>query len=125
VILVDTSIWVDHLRAGNAALAALLDAGRVLTHPFVIGELALGVLRQRKAVLTALLDLPSSIVATDAEVLGFSDRHALFGRGVGYVDVHLLASARLTGGAELWTSDRRLRDVADALGVAMAGRGKV
>ncbi len=125
MILVDTSIWVDHLRAGNAALAALLDAGRVLTHPFVIGELALGVLRQRKAVLTALLDLPSSIVATDAEVLGFSDRHALFGRGVGYVDVHLLASARLTGGAELWTSDRRLRDVADALGVAMAGRGKV
>ena len=125
MILVDTSIWVDHLRAGNAALAALLDAGRVLTHPFVIGELALGVLRQRKAVLTALLDLPSSIVATDAEVLGFSDRHALFGRRVGHVDVHLLASARLTGGAEPWTSDRRLRDVADALGVAMAGRGKV
>ena len=125
MILVDTSIWVDHLRAGNAALAALLDAGRVLTHPFVIGELALGVLRQRKAVLTALLDLPSSIVARDAEVLGFIDRHALFGRGVGYVDVHLLASARLTAGAELWTDDPRLRDVADAMGVAMSARGRV
>ena len=79
MILVDTSIWVDHLRAGNATLAELLEAGRVLTHPFVIGELALGALRQRVAVMSALSDLPSAVVATEAEVLAFIDRHALFG----------------------------------------------
>jgi predicted nucleic acid-binding protein len=122
VILVDTSIWVDHLRAGNAMLAALLDAGMVLTHPFVIGELSLGALPQREAVLSALADLPPAVVATDAEVLGFIDRHALFGRGVGHVDAHLLAATRLTAGAELWTNDRRLNAVADALGLAMARR---
>jgi predicted nucleic acid-binding protein len=122
VILVDTSIWVDHLRAGNAMLAELLEAGIVLTHPFVIGELSLGALRQRVAVLSALADLPSAIVAADAEVLGFIDRHALFGRGVGYVDAHLLAATRLTAGAGLWTNDRRLNAVADALGLALARR---
>jgi predicted nucleic acid-binding protein len=122
VILVDTSIWVDHLRAGNAMLAELLEAGMVLTHPFVIGELSLGALRQRVAVLSALADLPSAIVAADAEVLGFIDRHALFGRGVGYVDAHLLAATRLTAGAGLWTNDRRLNAVADALGLALARR---
>ena len=103
-------------------LAALLDAGMVLTHPFVIGELSLGALRQREAVLSALADLPPAIVATEAEVLGFIDRHALFGRGVGYVDAHLLAATRLTAGAELWTNERRLNAVADALGLAMARR---
>ena len=123
MILVDTSIWVAHLRAGEATLVALLDAGMVLTHPFVIGELALGALRQRDAVLTALADLPSAVVATDAEVLRFIDRHALFGRGVGYVDAHLLAAARLTAGARLWTKDKRLDGVVDALGLAMARRG--
>jgi predicted nucleic acid-binding protein len=120
MILVDTSIWVDHLRAGNAKLAALLTEGTALTHPFVIGELALGDFRQRRAVLADLLDLPEAVVATDAEVLRFIDRHALFGRGVGYVDVHLLAAARLTDGAKLWTNDRRLHVVAEALGLAMA-----
>jgi predicted nucleic acid-binding protein len=122
VILVDTSVWVDHLRTGNATLAALLDAGMALTHPFVIGEIALSNLRQREAVLSALLDLPHAAVATDAEVLAFIDRHALFGRGAGYVDAHLLAAARLTAGSELWTNDRRLHGVADALGLAMARR---
>jgi predicted nucleic acid-binding protein len=122
VILVDTSVWVDHLRTGNATLAALLDAGMALTHPFVIGEIALGSLRQRETVLSALSDLPHAAVATDAEVLAFIDRHALFGRGVGYVDAHLLAAARLTAGSELWTNDRRLHGVADALGLAMARR---
>ncbi len=120
MILVDTSVWVDHLRADNTALAALLDAGRVFIHPFVIGELALGALRQRETVLTALSDLPLAIVATDPEVLIFIERHALFGRGVGYVDAHLLASARLTAGAALWTKDRKLHNVADALGLAAA-----
>jgi predicted nucleic acid-binding protein len=120
VILVDTSVWVDHLRADNTDLAAMLGAGMVLAHPFVIGELALGNLRQRKAVLTALSDLPRADIATDSEVLTFIDRHALFGRGVGYVDAHLLAAVRLTAGAKLWTNDRRLHGVADELGLATA-----
>lgn len=119
MILVDTSVWVDHLRAGDKTLAALLDAAAVLAHPFVIGELAMGNLRQRETVLSALSDLTHASVATDAEILHFIDRHALFGRGVGYVDAHLLAAARLTAGARLWTKDRRLHDVAVELGLAM------
>jgi len=119
VILVDTSVWVDHLRVGDKALSSLLDAGMVLAHPFVIGELALGNLRQRGIVLSALSNLPHASVATDAEVLHFIDRHALFGRGIGYVDTHLLAATRLTAGAELWTNDKRLHGVAVQLGLAM------
>ncbi|MGB9117709.1 type II toxin-antitoxin system VapC family toxin [Bradyrhizobium sp.] len=119
MILVDTSIWVDHLRVGDKALSSLLDAGMVLAHPFVIGELALGNLRQRGIVLSALSNLPHASVATDAEVLHFIDRHALFGRGIGYVDTHLLAAARLTAGAELWTNDKRLHGVAVQLGLAI------
>lgn len=120
MILADTSVWVAHFRSGEAALAALLDANLILAHPFVIGELALGNLSNRESVLTALLDLPAAVVATDREVLEFVNRHALFGGGVGYVDAHLLAAARLTAGAKLWTHDKRLRRVADALGLAAA-----
>jgi len=87
----------------------------VLAHPFVIGELALGNLRQREVVLGALSDLPHASVATDVEVLHYISRYALFGRGVGYVDVHLLAAVRLTAGAELWTNDKRLHAVAAEL----------
>jgi predicted nucleic acid-binding protein len=123
LILVDTSIWIDHLRADNSALRRLLDAGRVLMHPFVIGELALGRMRQREMILAALSDLPRAELATDAEVLGFVDREALFGRGIGYVDVHLLASVRLTAGARFWTRDARLREVAEALGLTMTPDG--
>ena len=123
MILVDTSIWVDHMRADNFALKKLLDSGRVLMHPFVIGELALGRMRQRDIILSALSDLPRVASATDAEVLGFVDRESLFGRGIGYVDVHLLASGRLTAGATMWTRDIRLRDVAEELGLAMAPPG--
>jgi predicted nucleic acid-binding protein len=123
LILVDTSIWIDHLRADNSALRRLLDAGRVMMHPFVIGELALGRMRQREIILAALYDLPRAELATDVEVLGFVDREALFGRGIGYVDVHLLASARLSAGAQLWTKDTRLRDVAEELGLAMRPHG--
>jgi len=119
VILVDTSVWVDHLRAGNRALTDLLGTGMVLAHPFVIGELALGGLRQRELVLSALSDLPQAGIATDAEALHFIDRHALFGRGVGYIDIHLLAAVRLIAGAALWTHDKRLHGVADRLGLAM------
>ena len=119
MILVDTSVWIDHLRRHNKTLAKLLYAGMVLTHPFVIGELALGNLRQREVVLTALSDLPRASVATEPEVLHFIDQFALFGRGVGYVDVHLLAAVRLTPGAELWTNDKRLQGVAAHLGLGM------
>jgi predicted nucleic acid-binding protein len=118
MILVDTSVWVDHLRAKNAALAGLLNMGAVLTHPFIIGELALGQMRQREIVLASLAALPSAALATDAEALRFIDGRALFGRGIGYVDVHLLASACLTEAALLWTGDKRLRGVAAELGLA-------
>jgi predicted nucleic acid-binding protein len=122
VILVDMSVWVQHFRDRDASLAELLERGAALTHPFVVGELALGNLRQRELVLRMLSRLPAATVATNAEVLGFIDRNALFGRGVGYVDVHLLAAARLTAGSQLWTLDKRLNDVAVELGMA-AGRG--
>lgn len=118
VILADTSVWVDHLRANDKALAVLLDTGMVLAHPFVIGELALGNLRQREIVLNALADLPHASVATHAEVLYFIKRHTLFGCGIGYVDAHLLAAAQLTAGAALWTIDKRLHGVAAKLGLA-------
>ena len=116
--LIDTSVWVDHFRTNDKALAALLEAGAVLVHPFVIGELALGNLRQRAIVLSALSDLPRVTVATDAEVLHFIDHHALAGRGVGHVDAHLLAAVQLTAGAKLWTKDKRLRGIAVELGLA-------
>ena len=118
MILVDTSVWVDHLRRGDKRLAGLLDAGSILSHAFVIGELALGDLRQRDLVLATLGDLPQASVATDREMLHFIGRHALFGLGIGYVDAHLLASVRLTAGAALWTRDKRLLGVAERLGLA-------
>ena len=120
MILVDTSIWIDHLRARDDALTAALDHGRVLTHRFVIGELALGNLRQRQIILAALDDLPEAIMATDGEVRLFIDTHQLAGRGIGYVDVHLLAATRLTPDARLWTRDKRLRHIAEELGIAAA-----
>ena len=116
--LVDTSVWIDHLRNGNARLVALLEAGQVLTHPFVIGELALGGMRERRTVLGALRDLPCAAVATDDEVLRLIEANSLWGRGIGYVDAHLLAAARLTANTELWTADRRLHGVALRLGLA-------
>jgi predicted nucleic acid-binding protein len=118
VILVDTSIWVEHLHVGNEDLAALLNGGEVLGHPFVIGELALGNLRPRDPFLSDLRDLPQAIAAEDEEVLRLIDCHALFGDGIGYVDAHLLAATRLTAGSKLWTRDRRLHLVAAQLGLA-------
>jgi hypothetical protein len=120
VILVDTSIWADHLRAGDAGLAGLLNAGSVLGHPFVVGELALGHLRRRQAVLGLLSSLPQAVIASDAEVLHFVDANALHGRGVGYIDAHLLAATRLTAGARLWTRDKRLQGATMALDLAFA-----
>jgi predicted nucleic acid-binding protein len=120
VILVDSSVWVDHLRSSDAMLARLLDDGRVIGHPFIVGELALGSLRQRQLILTALQDLPQAVVASDAEVLRFIDQQALYSLGIGYVDAHLLASVRLTAGGSLWTRDKRLQAAAHRLGLTAA-----
>jgi predicted nucleic acid-binding protein len=118
VILVDTSIWIEHLRSASAILTELLVDGEVLGHPFVLGELALGNLRQRDEIMLVLRRLPQAISASHQEVLQFVDREALFGRGIGYVDAHLLAAARLTVGTRLWTRDRRLQAVAVQLDLA-------
>ena len=118
MILVDTSVWIDHLRAGDAELAALLNGSQVLMHPFVLGELACGNLRNRVEVLALLKDLPQAVLATDEEVLFFIERHVLMGRGMGYVDAHLLAAVTLGGMTKIWTRDKRLRAVADALALA-------
>lgn len=119
MILVDTSVWIDHLRRGVDRLARLLSDTQVLMHPFVLGELACGNLHERKKVLALLHDLPQSAIADDEEVLFFIERHKLMGRGIGYVDAHLLAAATLMG-APLWTRDNRLRGVAESLGVALS-----
>ncbi|MDZ7804958.1 type II toxin-antitoxin system VapC family toxin [Thiohalophilus sp.] len=118
MILVNTSVWVDHLRVGDATLEELLNHTRVLMHPFVLGELACGNLRNRGEVLQLLGDLPQATVASDEEVLFFIERHMLMGRGIGYVDAHLLASVTLSSSTQLWTRDKRLRATAETLNLA-------
>ncbi len=118
MILVDTSVWVGHLRARDGTLVQLLHAEQVLIHPFMIGEIALGNLPQRDLILHTLRLMPQSVVASHRELLHFIDRHELFGLGIGYVDAHLLAAVRLTPGATLWTRDKRLSGAADRLGLA-------
>jgi hypothetical protein len=115
--LVDTSVWVDHLRRGNATLASRLHKGEVECHPFVIGELACGNLRRRAELLSLLDALPRVPQAGHDEVLAFVASKHLMGRGLGWVDVHLLASA-LLGRTSLWTLDRRLAAQARVLEVA-------
>jgi predicted nucleic acid-binding protein len=118
MILVDTSVWIDHLREGDPELMRLLYAGQVCAHPFVTGELALGNLQNRDRVLTALQDLPQACIATHEEVMRFITQHGLHGIGIGYVDVHLLAAARLSPGASLWTRDKRLLGASVRLGLS-------
>ena len=115
MILVDTSVWIDHLQTSIALLADALEAEDVLVHPFVIGELACGEMKERHKVLGLLTTLPSIVVATDEEVLLFIENHRLMGKGIGYVDAHLLASTALTDGAQLWTRDKRLIAIAEQL----------
>lgn len=115
MILVDTSVWIDHLHRGVPALVEALDSGAVLTHPFVIGELACGNLRRREEILSLLGALPRATVATHEEVLVLIEQRELMGRGLGYVDAHLLASVTLTDGARLWTTDKRLAAIANEL----------
>ena len=123
MILVDTSVWIDHLRTSNLTLTRLLEDGRVISHPIVVGEIALGNLRNRREVLEALTQLPQAVEARDEEVMTFIEAHSLHGEGVGYVDAHLLAAVRLTTDARLWTGDRRLRDLAERLSVAFHPEG--
>jgi predicted nucleic acid-binding protein len=122
VILVDTSVWVEHLRHGLPHLASLLQKGEVMIHPWVIGELACGTLRNRSQVLELLQGLPAATVASDAEVPHLIERDRLMVRGIGYVDAHLLASARLSP-CRLWTQDRRLAAVAQEQELAAGAPG--
>ena len=114
MVLVDTSVWVSHLRDGNTELANLLNDGRVLCHPFIIGELACGNLQDRAMILSFLQWLPMSIEAEHEEVLYFIENNRLMGKGIGYVDAHLIASTVLTG-IPIWTLDKKLAQVADSL----------
>lgn len=116
-VLVDTSVWIDHLRRTNARLVDLLDQGTVVTHPFVIGELACGNLTRRDEILTLLQALPATPVVESDEALGFVTARHLHGRGLGWVDIHLLASA-LVHGSSLWSFDRALVAAAARLGLA-------
>tara|TARA_B100000614_G_scaffold171367_1_gene152541 strand:- start:2182 stop:2571 length:390 start_codon:yes stop_codon:yes gene_type:complete len=117
VILVDTSVWVDHLRAGDRELARLLERNQARMHPFVVGELACGNLSRRREVLDLLRGLPPVPVADQDEVLFLIERHGLMGRGIGFIDAHLLAATLLSHATCLWTRDKRLAEVARDLGV--------
>ena len=114
MILVDTSVWVDHLRKGDQELRSLLEKGSVLCHPFVIGELACGNLKNRGEILSLLEALPTSTVASHQEVLHLLSEHKLHGKGLGWIDMHLLASALLSK-SRLWTTDKTLARAARAL----------
>ncbi|MDT5348953.1 MAG: hypothetical protein QOH91_2240 [Mycobacterium sp.] len=117
MILVDTSVWINHFRISDPKLGGFLQDDYVLAHPWVIGELALGQLSQRAEILGLLHNLPQASVATDAEVLNLIESRHLFGLGIGYVDAQLLASTMLTAGAGLWTRDKRLAAVAAEFGL--------
>ena len=116
MVIVDTSVWIDHLRRGEVGLDLPLSEGQVFCHPFIIGELACGNLRNRSEILSLLQTLPFVRSAEDDEVLQFIERHRLMGKGLGYIDAHLLASSLLSH-IPLWTLDKRLDDAAAALGV--------
>ncbi|MGB3456106.1 MAG: PIN domain-containing protein [Litorimonas sp.] len=116
--LVDTSIWIDHIRKADPQLSGWLQADSVVVHPFVLGEVAMGSIANRRAVVRAMENLPEAIAASNAEVRALVDRFGLFGRGIGFVDAHLLASARLMPGTTLETRDKRLHALSVELGVA-------
>ena len=123
MILVDTSIWIDHLRTADTGLVDLLAQNVVVIHDFVIGELACGNLKQRDQVLTLLTHLPRCVSVTHAETLFFIERHRLMGRGIGYIDAGLLAAATLAN-CNLWTRDKRLASIAGELGRVYAPPGR-
>ncbi len=117
MVIVDTSVWVSHLRQGSGHLEKLLMEGEVLCHPFIVGEIACGYLKNRTEILSLLQNLPMAQVAEHDEILDFIEHRKLFGLGIGFVDVHLLASALLDG-VKLWTEDRNLKRTVSQLRVA-------
>ena len=123
MILIDTAIWIDHLRSPEPIVSTLLDRNDVLIHPFIVGELSVDSFKNREAILSDLRDLPRATVANDDEVLTFVTKNTLYGIGIGYIDAHLLASVQLTAGALLWTRDKRLHVAANRLGLAMIWQG--
>ena len=118
MVLVDTSVWIDHFRGNDSVLAELLIKNNVLTHPFVRGELALGNLRQRDSILNLLDNLPQASVAYAEEINFFIEKNALFGLGIGLIDVHLLASTQIAQNTKLWTRDKKLMAAAMQLNLA-------
>ncbi|NPU96494.1 MAG: type II toxin-antitoxin system VapC family toxin [Candidatus Omnitrophica bacterium] len=116
MILVDTSVWVTHFRQGHPELTRRLEAGEVACHPFIVGELACGNLKNRRAILSLLRDLPQVAPANDEEVLRFIEDRRMMGKGLGYIDMHLLAAALLSH-TPLWTLDKKLREAARELGI--------
>ncbi|MGH8035829.1 MAG: type II toxin-antitoxin system VapC family toxin [Lysobacterales bacterium] len=118
MILVDTSVWIDHLRSGSTELSALLIKLEVLMHPLVIGEVACGNLNNRALVLKLMRGLPQVKVATDAETLYFIEQRRLMGRGMGYIDAQLLAAAAMTPPCKIWTRDKNLDRITSELGLA-------
>jgi len=116
MILADTSIWIDHLRASDAQLSEWLAQNKVIMHPFIMGEILLGSISNRADIETALREMPQATKASDAEVMLFIRSAKVFGRGIGWVDTHLLVSAKLTG-AQLLTRDKRLAKIAKELGL--------
>jgi len=114
MVLVDTSVWVEHLRHGDLGLKARLQEGLVCCHPFIVGELACGNLKNRSEILSLLQALPQAIGAEHEEVMQFIENYRLIGKGLGYIDMHLLASARLSQ-VPLWTLDQKLHEVAGTL----------
>ena len=117
MVLVDTSVWVSHLRDGNPGLEKLLNDGEVVCHPFIVVELACGNLKNRKEILTSLQSLPMTILAEDGEVLKFIENHQLMGKGLGYIDVHLMAAAVITD-VPLWTFDKILDKLTKKIGIS-------
>jgi predicted nucleic acid-binding protein len=116
MVLVDTSVWVSHLRDGNIGLEKLLNDGKVVSHPFIVGELACGNLKNRHEILISLQSLPTAILAEDEEVLKFIENYQLMGKGLGYIDVHLIAAALLTD-IPLWTLDKTLDKITKKIGI--------
>ncbi|NUO10140.1 MAG: PIN domain-containing protein [Candidatus Brocadia sp.] len=116
MVLVDTSVWVAHLRNGNTGLETLLNESHVICHPFIIGELACGNLKNRAEILSLLQALPMSTHLEHEEVMRFIEDHTLMGKGLGYIDIHLIASALLTD-VPLWTIDKKLNEISSKLGI--------
>jgi predicted nucleic acid-binding protein len=120
LIIVDTGIWIDHLQVSDSRLAALGERLEALVHPYVLGELALGSLPQRPHLLARMAGMPQPPLARHVHVMQLVEAEKLFSTGVGYVDAHLIASARLLPGSRIWTRDKRLHAQAERLGVAYA-----